>query len=184
MLERLLGPKRCRVHDRELLDGKAVIQYGRVLIPKDFQEAAKKAFPHANSFVVMGRGGWDRKTEANVLYCPDCRETEVAWRRENPDWNRASSVFLTVQTNRRDLSNSTVKQMLRDSQLSDPEQVARYLWVVYRIGSEAVIAYNSEKKSYLFPFATAESPSYANVEALVEALNEKFEGRKTHQGDQ
>ncbi len=179
MLEWLLGSKRCKVHDRELLSGTATTSYGRVLIPADYKEAAKQVFPHARSFVVMGRPGVCRRAETNVLYCPECRKAEAEWHRHNPDWNRPSSVFLSVQTERRCLPNSAAKRLLHSSQLREPEQAARYVWIVYRLSSEALIAYDSENHKYLYPYTTSDSPGYANVEALAEALGKKLKDQRT-----
>ena len=117
--------------------------------------------------------GPQSKREEEVLYCPDCREAEARWNEGHPDFDVPVKVLGAVQAARRDLPGSAAKSLLRESQLSEPEPVGRFLWIVYRFSSGETVAYNAETRVYLYPYVGEQSPTHADVAALASVLNER-----------
>ncbi|WP_435008107.1 hypothetical protein P12x_005382 [Tundrisphaera lichenicola] len=72
---RARGKVRCEVHDRALREGVVPIRYGLGFPQVGEYEARLARFPNANSSVgggcVVGPS-----SEARVLFCPDCRDSE------------------------------------------------------------------------------------------------------------
>jgi hypothetical protein len=72
------GKTRCEVHGRKLLEDVVPIRYGFGILQAGTHEARTTRFPNANSSVwrgcVVGPS-----SEARVLYCPDCRDSEGEW---------------------------------------------------------------------------------------------------------
>lgn len=181
MLERILGAKRCKVHNLPLEQDAVPVRYGLIKSREEYRKAQRESFPRAKKFVMGGcRVGPAREKE--VMFCPECRVAESAWHDENPDFDDPINVHVAVTLGRRDLPDSLAKRMLKQSQLEKPERVARFLWIVYRLNLGEVVAYHAEKKSYLYPYTTNESPCYANVEALACTLNERYEDQRTREG--
>lgn len=172
MLERILSAKRCKVHKCSLEQDAVPVRYGLIKFREEYRQANRESFPHAKKYVMGGcRVGPEREKE--VMFCPECRAAESVWHEENPDFDDPTNVHIAVTLARRDLPDSLAKRLLKQSQLENPERVARFLWIVYRLSLDEVIAYNSEHKLYLYPFADEDSPRFAKLERLAEALNEE-----------
>lgn len=173
MLERLLGPKRCKVHDRPLEQDTVPVRYGLIRFREEYRKAAGNSFPHAKKFVMGGcRVGPPRESE--VLFCPECRDAEAKWHEENPDFDDPTNVQVAVTIARRDLPDSLAKRMLKQCCLEKPERAGRFLWIVYRLSLNECIAYEAEQKNYHYPFGDDQCHAYQSASKLAGALNMKY----------
>jgi len=173
MLERLLGSKHCKVHDRPLERDSVPVRYGHIRFREEYRVAASESFPHAKKFVLGGcLVGPPRERE--VLFCPECRDAESNWHEENPDFDDPTNVGVVINIARRDLADSLAKRMLKHGLLEKPERVGRFLWVVYRLNLRECIAYEAEQKNYVYPFRDDQCRTYRSVADLADALNEKY----------
>jgi hypothetical protein len=109
------------------------------------------------------------------MFCSECRAAESRWHEENPDFDDPTNVQVAVTTSRRDLPDSLAKRILKQSVLEKLERTDQYLWIVYRLGLNECIAYNSEMKTYYYPYGSCDSRSYSSVSDLADALNTKFD---------
>lgn len=78
----MTGPpsRRCELHDDDLVQGVAEIDYGIWVRDDERIRAQRGLFP--NSFLRVAGGCFYIATQptAQVRYCPQCREAEAAWR--------------------------------------------------------------------------------------------------------
>lgn len=173
MLERILGAKRCKVHDRPLEQDAVPVRYGLIKFREEYRKAQREKFPHAKKFVMGGcRVGPARENE--VMFCAECRAAESAWHDENPDFDDPINVHVAVTLARRDLPDSLAKRMLKQSCLEKPEREGRFLWIVYRLNLDECIAYEAEQKTYHFPYGDDQCHAYRSASKLVDALNTKY----------
>ncbi len=173
MLERLLGPKRCKVHNRPLEGDSVPVRYGLIKFRDEYRTAQRESFPHAKKF-VMGGCRVGPASESPVMFCPDCRAAESVWHDENPDFDDPINVHIAVTLARRDLPDSLSKRMLKRGCLEKPERAGRFLWIVYRLSLSECIAYEAEQKTYHFPFGDNLCHAYQSVSKLANALNTKY----------
>ena len=173
MLEPVFGPPRCEIHGRILERDSVPVRYGLIKFRQEYREAQRTQFPHAKPFALGGcRLGPPVKQD--VMYCSDCRAAELRWHQENPDFDVPANVVIEIQTARRSLADSVAKRLLRQSQLDRPERAGRFLWIVYRLNLEESVAFDAEKKVYLYPCNDETVTSYPNIKALADALNDRY----------
>ncbi len=172
----MFGPfntRRCRVHSRELQRGTATISYGLIRFPAHFLIAQRELFPCARTFVLGGcKIGTEKSRE--VLYCEDCREAELKWRHDNPDFDQRQAVSIAIESQRRELPDSLGKRILRQSELRTPERVRRYEWIIYRIALDESVLYHSRDKTYTFPHGRPNEQMFCDVQELAGHLTDRY----------
>lgn len=171
LLRRILHPGRCHVHGQPLQRDLVWVCYGLIRLDAEENRARKRLFPNARSSVlggcVVGRLG----ERMEVRFCPACRAAEASWRREHPDFNRRSSVFVEVEHQRRDLPESAGKRLLRDNQVK-PRHLGNFSWVVYCLPDGSKVSYEARRRIYRWTAPNLEDHCYfENVKDLVAFLN-------------
>ncbi len=169
----LFTKKRCRIHGRDLRPDNVPIRYGLIRLPSNLRTAQRRLFPNANTSVLGGCRVGPKKFR-DIFYCPDCRAAESKWREENPEFDTRSAVYISVQSQRRELPDTLGKQILRQSELKSPERAARYQWIVYRISLDQLVLYNSRDKTYTFPHGASGARSFSNVQELADHVTDRF----------
>lgn len=102
-----------------------------------------------------------------VLTCPVCNKTF--------DYSyKPYSVFLDVQSQRRDCRASPMKQRLRESQLDPPTYIRERYWIVYELAEGATIFYDSANK--LFDVQLSENPPITidGFQQVIDFLSENI----------
>jgi len=173
MLERFLGPKHCKVHDRSLERDSVPVRYGLIKFREEYQKAAREQFPPCQKF-IPGPCRVGPSRERQVMFCPDCRSAESRSHEENPDFDDPVNVHVAVQNARRDLPDFLVKRLLKQSQLKNPEHADRYLWIVYRLRLHKSVPYNAEQQTYAYPYGEEEPTTFSSIEELARVLNEAY----------
>ena len=81
------------------------------------------------------------RNELSVVICDQCAATFD--RSYSP-----STVFVSVQSQRRDCPPSPIKELLRDSQVSPTKYVREQYWIVYELRDGLIIYYDSGSNRY------------------------------------
>ncbi len=80
--EKAMVGDKCKVHGEKLKLDVVPILYGKLMIDEDYMHAQEKQFPNANTR-FLGGCIVEETTEAEVLYCPKCRDAEAQWQKEH-----------------------------------------------------------------------------------------------------
>ena len=81
-LSTLLGTTNhyCTIHQQELCEGTAEVQYGLIIPKEGYQAAEETVFPYAADCVLGGCAITDNSPKSQkVLYCPRCRQAKAEW---------------------------------------------------------------------------------------------------------
>lgn len=75
--------KNCKLHGTALKPENVPVSYGLPVTDELLFEARREIFPNSRLFVLGGCTFGSIGKSSEVLFCADCREAEIKWRKEN-----------------------------------------------------------------------------------------------------